>query len=240
MLERIGKEAEELKIYQGVFDNYTFKTLIELADKKYFRTLDYPISTGKEADVYRATMTDGKHRAIKIYRIETSNFRNMYRYLAGDVRFSNVKKNRRSIIKTWCQKEYRNLSDMKKAGIGVPFPYKFLNNVLVMEFIGEEGIAAHMLTKYKPKHPEKLIEKLTGYIRSMYQKANLVHGDFSEFNIMMIGEKPCLIDVSQAMRTEHVTAESLLKRDIHNLARLARKYGVGFDEQKVYDSTVRR
>jgi len=44
--------------------------------------------------------------------------------------------------------------------------------------------------------------------------------------------------VSQALRTEHVTAKELLKRDIHNLARLAKKYGVDFDAEKVYDSTV--
>ncbi len=238
MMKKFSKDADQLKIYQGVFDDYTLKTLVDLASKHYFNTLDYPISTGKEADVYRATTKERGYLAIKIYRIETSNFRNMYDYLAGDIRFAHIKKNKRSIIKTWCQKEYRNLRDMHEAGIGVPRPIKFMNNVLIMEFLGENGMPATLLVKQKPKQPKKLIATLTRYIKEMYKKANLVHGDFSEFNIMMIREKPYLIDVSQALRTEHVTAKELLKRDIHNLARLAKKYGVDFDAEKVYDSTV--
>jgi len=238
MIHKFSKDAEQFKIYQGVFDDHTLKTLSILANKRFFNTLDYPISTGKEADVYRATTKEGEYRAIKIYRIETSNFRNMYDYLAGDVRFSHIRKNKRSIIMTWCQKEYRNLSDMYDAGIGVPKPYKFLNNVLVMGFIGESGVPAMTLAKQKPNEPKKLIKTLTQFIRDMYKKANLVHGDFSEFNIMMIGDKPYLIDVSQALRTEHVTAKQLLTRDIHNLARLARKYKVDFDAEKVYDGIV--
>lgn len=238
MLGRFGKEAEQLKIYQGVFDDYTLRTLVSLASKGYFNTLDYPISTGKEADVYRATTKQGDYVAVKIYRIETSNFRNMYNYLAGDVRFSHIKKNKRSIIKTWCQKEFRNLRDMHGAGIGVPKPIKFLNNVLIMEFLGENGMPATLLVKHKPKNPKKLIHTLTRYIKDMYKKANLVHGDFSEFNIMMIDEKPYLIDVSQALKTEHVIAKELLRRDINNLARLAKKYRVDFDAEKVYNSIV--
>lgn len=238
MIERFSKDAERLKIYQGVFDDYTFRTLAELAGKGYFNTLDYPISTGKEADVYRATKKDKSYVAVKIYRVETSNFRNMYDYLAGDIRFAHIKKNKRSIIKTWCQKEYRNLRDMHEANIGVPKPLKFLNNVLIMEFLGEDGMPATLLVKHKPKQPKKLILTLTRYIREMYKNANLVHGDFSEFNIMMIHERPYLIDVSQALRTEHVTAKELLKRDIHNLARLAKRYKVDFDAEKVYDSVV--
>lgn len=238
MTEKFSKDSEQLKIYQGVFDDYTLKTLVVLASRRYFNTLDYPISTGKEADVYRATMKDGGHVAVKIYRIETSNFRNMYDYLAGDIRFSHIRKNKRAIIKTWCQKEYRNLRDMHEAGIGVPKPIKFMNNVLVMEFLGENGMPATLLVKHKPKKPRALIKALTDYIRNMYKKANLVHGDFSEFNIMMIRERPYLIDVSQALRTEHVTAKQLLRRDIDNLARLAKKYKVDFDADKVYDSVV--
>jgi RIO kinase 1 len=238
MMQKFSKNAEQLKIYQGIFDDYTLKTLTILASRGYFNTLDYPVSTGKEADVYRASMKDGSYRAIKIYRIETSNFRNMYKYLAGDIRFSNIKKNKRSIVKTWCQKEFRNLSDMFDAGIEVPEPFKFMNNVLVMGFIGEDGVPAPTLTRRAPKEPGKLIKTLTGFISRMYSKANLVHGDFSEFNIMMVHEKPYLIDVSQAMRTEHIIAKQLLRRDIQNLARLAKRYKVDFDAEKVYDSIV--
>jgi RIO kinase 1 len=237
-IQRFSKEAERFKIQEGVFDEYTMKTLIKLSTKGYFHVLDYPISTGKEADVYRATKRSGKHVAIKIYRIETTKFRSMWPYLHGDPRFSRIGRSRRAIITAWCQKEYRNLLDAGKAGVNVPKPHKFMNNVLILDFIGEGGIAASLLKDVKPKDPEKLIRTLQEYIKKLWQKGGIVHSDLSEFNIMLLNEKPVLIDIGQAVSKRHPRAHDFLKRDIHNLARYAKKYGVKIDEEKLYNSIV--
>jgi RIO kinase 1 len=232
MLERFSKEAERLKIYQGVFDEATLHCLAVLAGKGYFESLEFPISTGKEADVYRATTKDGGFVAIKIYRVETSAFRTMWRYLLGDPRFHHIKKNRRAIVYAWCQKEFRNLSDASAAGVRVPKPIKFMRNVLIMEFIGEGGQYAPLLKAKPPADPKRLVRTLAGYVARMWQKAGIVHGDLSEFNVLMHGEEPVLIDVGQALSIKHPMAAELLRRDLQNIARLGRRWRVGFDWEK--------
>lgn len=238
MLERMRKENESVKIYQGVFDSHTLKTLTILASKNFFISLDYPIATGKEADVYRLTTREKTYLAAKIYRVETSNFRVMERYLAGDPRFNfkKVSKTRRgtdSIINLWCQKEFRNLRDAHDAGVSVPYPVKNLNNVLLMEFIGKDGVPAPLLKNVMVKKPGELIKKLTHDMELMWKKARIVHGDISEYNIMVLDEKPVLIDIGQAVSTEHPMALELLERDLRNIGKLAGKYGVSFNYSKV-------
>lgn len=232
------KEKSELKIYQGVFDNYTMRTLIKLADKRHFVSLDFPISTGKEADVYRVTTKEG-FAAVKIYRIETSNFKAMQNYLIGDPRFARIRKSKRGIIDVWCQKEFSNLQEALKIGINVPKPIAFEKNILVMEFLGtKNGSPYPLLKNVKPKNPEKLIKILSDYIKKMW-KAKLVHGDLNEFNIMMKGQTPIIIDIGQAMNTRHPIALELLKRDLGQVAKLAKKYKVEYDAEKIIKQLVK-
>ncbi len=233
---------EEKEIFERVFDDYTMKTLVVLRRKKKFDSLEFPISTGKEADVYRASASfDEKESyvAVKIYRIETSNFKAMQDYLIGDPRFEHVKKTKRGVISAWCQKEYRNLSDALKAGVRAPKPIASMNNVLIMEFIGEEGNPAPMLKNVEVEDAEKLIKTLTGYVKKLW-KSGLVHGDLSEFNVLMKRGNPFLIDWAQAMSTKHPIALELLQRDLKNIKRIARKRGVDFDYEEVLSSIVRR
>ena len=63
-------------------------------------------------------------------------------------------------------------------------------------------------------------------IKRLYQKADLIHGDLSEYNIMVYKEKPVIFDVSQAMLTFHPIAEMLIERDIQNLNNYFKKLGV--------------
>ena len=240
MLERKRKENESVKIYQGVFDDYTLKTLTILASKNLFVSIDYPIATGKEADVYRLTTREKTYLAAKIYRTETSNFRVMERYLAGDPRFNfrKVSKTRRgvdSIISLWCKKEFRNLRDSHDVGVAVPYPVKNLNNVLLMEFIGKDGVPAPLLKNVRIKKPEELIKKLAHYVELMWKKARIVHGDISEYNIMVLDEKPVLIDIGQAVSVEHPIALELLERDLKIVGKIAEDYNVNFNYRGAFE-----
>ena len=231
---------ESRKIYQSVFDNYTFKSLVKLISKKAFTTLDFPISTGKEADVYKATRIskDGSKNpvAVKIYRIETSNFKKMQDYLIGDPRFERIKKTKRGTVEAWCQKEYRNLKDAYEAGLKVPKPIAFEKNVLAMEFIGKKNGTPYLLLKdVKPKNPEKLIKELIKSIEKLWLKAKIVHGDLNEYNIIMKNQTPVIIDIGQAMSIKHPYAPELLKRDLNQINKLAKKYKIKIDINKIYD-----
>ena len=237
--ERLRKGREHFKVYEGVFDNRTIKTLVLLASKGLFNTLDYCIATGKEADVFRATTHDGKHRALKIFRIERSSFRNMEKYIQGDPRFAHYKHTKLGVVNVWCQKEFRNLSDAHRAGVCVPKPYKAMENVLVMDFIGTKGEAAPLLKNAGADDWKKVISEISKFIRMMYKKAHIVHADISEYNVMMLNNKPVLIDIGQAVSIEHPRAQEFLRRDIRNLGTLAKKHNIKFNADKVFEGCLK-
>jgi RIO kinase 1 len=108
----------------------------------------------------------------------------------------------------------------------VPKPIAVKNNVLVMEFIGKDGFQAPSLKEQPPNDPDKVYNMLLTYVRRLYQKAELVHGDLSEYNIMMWKGKPVVFDVSQAVPTSHPMAEFFLRRDLINLNRFFSRLGV--------------
>ena len=104
------------------------------------------ISTGKEANVYFAKAGEkyGVDIAIKIYKVETMVFRDREEYIDGERRFSKgqSRTNPRKLIKLWAEKEYRNLKRMHDNNLPSPKPLRIFNNLLLMEFVGENTIAA--------------------------------------------------------------------------------------------------
>jgi len=80
--ERI-KDADQFKVEQSVFDDATLAALYKLVQDGYVDAFGGPLSTGKEANVYLAQVDD-REVAVKIYRINASNFTQMRDYLEGD------------------------------------------------------------------------------------------------------------------------------------------------------------
>ena len=104
-----------------------------------------------------------------------------------------------------------------------------------MQFIGKDGVTAPVIKEEPPKNPAEVYEQLLEYIRRLYQKAKLVHGDISEYNVMIWRNKPILFDVAQAVPLEHPMADSFLRRDLNNLYRYFRKQGVAvLSEEEAY------
>jgi RIO kinase 1 len=156
----------------------------------------------------------------------------MMQYIQGDPRFKRFKKSPRGIIYTWTQKEYKNLQLAEKAGVNAPRPIAFRRNILVMTFIGVDGVSAPLLRELPPANPADFYMKLLNEMRLLYVKAGLVHGDLSEYNIMVWEEAPVIFDVSQAMLTSHPIADSLLQRDIANINQNFRNLDIDVFEQE--------
>ena len=228
--ERI-KGLEDLKVSGDVFDRFTLLTLYEIANKGYIEVLYGVIKTGKESNVFLAMDSTGESFAVKIHKILTADFKAMSKYIEGDRRFKKIKKNRRSIILTWVEKEFKNLKTAFEAGVQVPMPVVSKNNVLVMEFIGVDAQPAPMLKEVGLKTND-IYNKVIMNVKKLYQ-AGLVHGDLSEYNVLVDGDEVFLIDISQAVPLDHPLAEELLARDVNNLCRY---FGKKFD--KVYSSIV--
>ena len=229
--ERI-KVSDDLKVKGDVFDTRTLMNLYALASKGVIDALGGEISTGKEANLFYA-IREGQELVIKIYRITTSNFQAMQDYMHGDPRFGNIKGTKRAVISAWTRKEFRNLKRAEEAGVRVPHPIVTRDNILIMELIGEKDNPAPQLRNVDLELDEakRIFNKLSDYISLLYNKADLVHADFSEFNVLYDGD-PVVIDMGQSVTLEHPMASKFLARDVTNIARyFEKKYGIGSEEE---------
>jgi RIO kinase 1 len=205
----------------------------------YIDTIQYPVSTGKEGNVFAVANDEGKLFALKVYRTSNATFNRISRYIEGDKRFKGIGGSRRKVIYAWASKEFRNLQRMKDAGIRVPSPIRYHRNMLVMEYIGSKKGPAPLLRNVVLDDPEKVYETLVEYMRLAYQEAELVHADLSEYNILYYRKKPVVIDVGQSVLTEHVNAKDFLLRDIDNINRYFRSLEVEvMDRDEVFKAVT--
>ena len=224
-LRKLVPDEEGRKTFAKVFDKRSIQAVHSLASKGYFDVLEFVVSTGKEAHVFRARDASGNFRAVKIYKIGTSDFKHMSKYLEGDVRFQGVKNNRRDLIYAWARKEFKNLLLLNKVKVRVPLALAFKDNVLVMEFVGENGQASPTLKEKPVKDAKKLHSTLVDFMARMLFKAELVHADASEYNILNQNEEIVLIDCAQAVLTSHPHAKAFFERDMTNLSNYLNKQG---------------
>lgn len=233
---------ERKKIESHVFDRDTLLVLGGFIAKGVIASVDYPVAEGKESVVFRATTggkaakhTDAEHLAVKIYKVETSNFQRMDYYITGDVRFHGVKRTKRELVFAWCKKEFRNLQRCIEAGARVPHPYAFRRNVLFMEFLGEEGIPDTQLKGMELEQPQATLDAILDDVRKMH-RAGFVHGDVSEYNVLMHRDEPYLIDAGQGVLLSHPHAQEMLARDIEVITSyFRRRYGIESDAKEIFE-----
>ena len=135
------------------------------------------------------------------------------------------------------QREYRNLLKAREANVSVPTPLTFLNNVLVLEFIGDYGMIAPKLKDKPPKSRRDFFGKIIANMRKLH-KAGLTHSDLSAFNILNCNEKPVFIDFSQCTTLDSSRAGEYLERDIRNICNFFKKIGLRTDESKVREAVI--
>jgi RIO kinase 1 len=217
------KDEDVIKTVEEVFDSFTNYHIYRLRNTmKAFRELRGTISAGKEARVYWAKGWKGEDVAVKIFLTSSAEFRKSIKnYISGDPRFPSLPSKFRELVYLWARKEYSNLSEMAKAGVSVPQPIAVSGNVLVMRFLGEGGLRAPLLVEaareLEAEDLERMLEMLIKDVESMVCRARLVHGDLSEYNVMIWEGRPWIIDVAQAVSLEHPKSRELLERDVSNV-----------------------
>jgi RIO kinase 1 len=230
--ERI-KDADQFKVEASVFDDATYGALYKLVQDGHIDAFGGPISTGKEANVYSALSEDGEV-AVKVYRINASDFRDMRGYLDGDPRFDGIGSKKSEVVKAWVRKEYANLERARKAGVRVPTPIAVERNVLVMELLGIDEGRAKRLSEVHVENPETAFEVIREYMRRLHD-AGLVHGDLSEYNVVLHGEELVVIDLGQAVTVHHQNSREFLERDCHNVASFFRRQGLEIEDDDLLE-----
>ena len=219
------KEREQRKLLDEFFDHATLLAVSRLVNRGLFDAIDYPISTGKEGGVFRATKGDG-YRAVKIYRISNAMFRNLPAYAMEELRREASAKNYGGLIFAWTRREHTILGRLVAAGVRAPVPYGHYRNVLVMEYLGTVEGAAPRLRDAVIEDPRALYDDLVAQIGRMVREAHLVHGDLSPYNTLYVDGRVVLIDVAQAVAADHPEAPRLLLRDITHFAKFFDRLGL--------------
>ena len=217
------KDADQFKVEASVFDDATLGALYKLVQDGYIDAFGGPLSTGKEANVYLAAGPDGDV-AVKIYRINASDFRAMRDYLDGDPRFEGIGSDKKKVVVAWTKKEYANLKRALAAGVLVPRPHAVQRNVLVMDYLGTADGRAKRLSEVDVENPETAYEVVREYARRLH-RAGLVHGDLSEYNLVVHEDRIYVLDLGQAVTVHHPNARDFLKRDCRNVASFFSRQG---------------
>ena len=225
-----AKDKADRATVEQVLDPRTRMILFKILNKGVICEINGCISTGKEANVYHATNADGYERAVKVYKTSILIFKDRDRYVTGEFRFRHgyCKHNPRKMVKTWAEKEMRNLTRMHQAGIPCPEPIILRSHVLVMDFIGTDGWPAPLLkdvTLSESKSRELYLQCIQ-IVRNIFWKCRLVHADLSEFNMLYQQDQLYVIDVSQSVEHDHPHALEFLRKDCTNVTDFFKKNGV--------------
>ncbi|MDH5815528.1 MAG: serine protein kinase RIO [Candidatus Nezhaarchaeota archaeon] len=232
--ERRRKDEDLLKTVEEVFDTFTLEALYKLINKKVIDVLYGVVDTGKESRVYWAKSPEGADLAVKIFLTSTREFkRTILQYIEGDPRFKRIKRGTRPLVYAWALKEFKNLKRAYETGVSVPKPIAVYRNVIVMDFIGENGVPAPLLKDAEVNDYEEMFRKVVENVKILYRKAGIIHADLSEYNIMVWKGAPVFFDFGQAVLTTHPNADFFLERDVRNVVNYFRKKGVRTDVKSV-------
>lgn len=224
------KETGHRKVLDEFFDHPTLLAISRLVNRGCFDMIDYPIATGKEGGVFRAVRGAG-FVAVKVYRIGNATFRRFPPHALAELRREGSIRSLNQVIPAWTRREHTLLGRLRDAGVRAPEPIAYLRNVLVMEYIGgPEGAAPRLRDAVLPDL-SALYEDLVGQIRRMLAPGGLVHGDLSPYNVLYHEDHTVLIDVAQAISSDHPQALSLLERDLGHFAEFLTRRGFPVDRE---------
>lgn len=208
----------------------TPKSLEILITEGFIEEVLHPLKSGKEADVF-VVQSEGIVCCAKVYKeAQKRSFHTQATYQEGrKVKNSRqaraMKKKsqygRKQQEEVWQNTEVDALYRLDAAGVRVPKPYNFIEGILLMELIADEhGSAAPRLNDIEMSS-EQAIEYHGLLIKEVVRMlcAGMVHGDLSEFNILIDMQGPVIIDLPQAVdAAANNNAARMLERDVNNLA----------------------
>lgn len=243
MVRQVDKSVDRANraTTEQVLDPRTRRILQKMINNEVVAEINGCISTGKEANVYHSVTANGAHCAIKIYKTSILVFKDRDKYVTGEFRFRKgySRHNPRKMVKTWAEKEMRNLKRIHQAQIPSPEALFLKSHVLMMGLIGDEdGLAAPRLRDaqvFEDEYPV-LYRQLLFYMRVMYHTCRLVHADLSEYNILYKEGLLYLIDVSQSVEHDHPRSLEFLRMDVKNVNDYFERVGVNvLSDRRVYD-----
>ena len=223
---RLGDKQDKSTSEQSL-DPKTRLVLFKMINADILDAIGGVISTGKEATVLYAP--GGKSTQLlvprecvcKVYKTSLNEFKTREKYIGDDYRFKDRFKhlNPHKIVRMWAEKEMHNLMKMRRHEIACPDVVMLKRHVLVMSFIGVEGVPAPKLKEaaLDDRQLRSAYEQCVQLVKDLYTVCGLVHADLSQFNLLWHDERVWCIDVSQSVEAIHPMGLEFLLRDCSNL-----------------------
>ena len=188
-----------------------------------------PLMSGKEAEIF-LVRSGGEDRVAKVYKnAQFRSFQHRAEYTEGRrVRNSREQRamnkgsryGRARTEDAWRSAEVDAIYVLRRAGVRVPEPHAFTDGVLVMGLVkGPNGEPAPRLvdTHFSREEAAEVFHILLREVVKMLC-AGIIHGDLSDFNVLMDAEGPVIIDLPQAVDpAQNLNARKLLLRDVKNI-----------------------
>ena len=187
------------------------------------------LGTGKEADVYLGTWKDA-YLVLKVYRLHRTPHKKK-----STIGYA------LDHIGAIAAREFTILQKAYRAGVPVPTPARRIDNMFTMRYIGDDS-KAPQLKDVTLDQPEGVAKQAVNLVEKLLD-AYIVHGDLSEYNLLLSKNQLFVIDFPQSVDfssrvDRHVRiqcAKPLLLRDLCNLQNYFERQGVCFDAQAEYD-----
>jgi len=215
---------------------YDLLALHTLVEKNIVSQLGPLIGKGKESDVYSCMDDNENIYALKIYRMGRTSFKSIKR--SRDLTGERSHLSWLYINRLAAKKEFEVLKMIYKLNLNTPKPIGYNRHIVVMSYLrGKE------LVYYKSiKNPDKIFNRIIKQMEIIYQKANIIHGDLGEFNIVLDEKGNILIiDWLQWIPSDHPNATSILERDIRNVCNyFQKKFNIESDVNKIITSFYKK
>ncbi|MFX1300693.1 MAG: RIO1 family regulatory kinase/ATPase [Promethearchaeota archaeon] len=235
----VKRQKEHYLGYSMTQAGYDALALHELAIKDVIVSLGQPYGVGKESTVYRALDSEETEVAVKFLRWGRSSFKKVRR----------LRRLKDDTISSWmnaskqaAEREFKALRIIHRLGGQVPEPLAISRHVIVMS----QMTGDLLLDMIELERPEVILDQILSQVQLAYHKAELVHGDLSEYNIFVEeNEQIIIFDWPQWQPITHPNALWLLKRDITNILTFFKRrfritYDVGETLEKLTTGTDRK
>ncbi|GAB65326.1 ROI kinase-like protein, partial [Plasmodium cynomolgi strain B] len=228
----ISHENKKYDGYKLTYLGYDFLALRAFINRGILKSVGNQIGVGKESDIYICKDTNGNLLCLKIHRLGRISFRTI-----KNNRDYYGKKNFRNwlyLSKIAATKEYAYLKALYENNFPVPKPYDLNRHMILMSYVN-----GYPLSHVKISNPFKIIDILINTIIK-FAKANIIHGDFNEFNILIDDdERITVIDFPQIVSLQHPNAKLYFDRDVRGVVNhFYRKYKIKIEDYPFYEDVI--
>lgn len=228
---KLGSEVGYRLTYLGL----NVLSLKSLVDRGVIEAVGDKIGVGKESEIYEALSPTGARLSIKFHCVGKESFKKLVKVRSYAASRS---------IASWliesklnAAREYKAITILSQYSDMVQKPYGYSRNAVATEFV--EGVELYKLPYLS--NPKGIFERIIEVITISYACAGIIHGDLSEYNVIirLPDEKPIVIDWPQYITKEMPGALEVLKRDICYISKYFNKrFGLNVNCNEIYEKII--